>query len=149
MATVAAALACLAAALPGCGQATRDAPPSPAAFAISYERSGGLDPASRKLRIRPGRYAVASTGVAAGAYGRTARFRVPAKRIRSLERGLARARFAAIESAPPVGCADCYRYSIRYRGHAVTLLETDVSARLRRVIDQLEAVIATHTRRRR
>jgi hypothetical protein len=146
VATVATAFACLAAAAPGCGPPAQEAPPSPTAFAISYERSGGLNPTPCKLTIRPGRYAAASTRVAGGRYTSTARFRVPDHRIRSLQGSLARANFAAIESVPPLGCADCYLYSIRYRGHEVTLQETDISTHLRRVIDQLEAVITTHTR---
>lgn len=89
---------------------------------------------------------MASTEVAGSTSRHTARFRVPASRIRSLRRGLARADFAAIESAPATGCADCYLYSIRYRDHKVTLPETAISAPLRRVIDQLEALIAARTR---
>ena len=143
MGSLATALACLAAAAPGCGgPQALEAPPKPTAFAISFERSGGLKPTTRKLAIRPGGHAVASVRGSDGAYDRPVRFQVGAKRIRSLRRGLARARFSAIESTTtPGSCADCYRYSIRYRGHAVALQETDVPARLRRVIDQLEAMI--------
>jgi hypothetical protein len=140
------AIACLAAVATGCdGPSVLQSPDAPAAFAISYKRSGGLEATPRKLTIKPGRHAVVSAGAPNGTHNRAVRFQVTAKRIRSLRRGLARAHFAAIESTTPSGsCADCYLYSIRYRGHEVVLLQTDVPARLHRVIDQLEAVIAAH-----
>jgi hypothetical protein len=138
------ALACLAAAAPGCGgPATRQSPP-PAAFAISYERSGGLAATPQKLAVAPGRHGVLTTS---GPSGRqTVRFRVGVTRIETLRRALERADFETIEtpSPDPAGCADCYFYALRYEGHEVSFSQLEVPKGLRGVVDQLEAVIAAH-----
>ena len=129
----------------GCGEppVAQPQPPSVSAFAISYVRSGGLKSMPQKLTIMPGRHASATvltprTGI------RTVRFRVGAKRIVSLRKGLSEAHFSQLRTSNPGNCADCFLYSLRYRGHDVTLTEVDVPSPLRAVIDQLEALIAAH-----
>jgi hypothetical protein len=140
---LATALACLAM-TPGCGGPAPAEMPPVASFAISYERSGGLKPMPRKLVIEPGRRGQvfqAPNGHESGARI----FRVGKDSILSLRRSLTRAHFEQIESGGSPGtCADCYLYSIRYLGHSVSLVETEVPARLRPVIDRLEAVIDAH-----
>jgi hypothetical protein len=140
---LATAMACLAMS-PGCGGPVAAETPPVASFAISYERSGGLKPMPQKLVIEPGRRGQvyqAPNGHESGARI----FRVGKSRILSLRRGLAKAHFEQIEGGGlPGTCADCYLYSIRYRGHSVSLVETEVPAQLRKVINQLEAVIDAH-----
>jgi hypothetical protein len=145
MALLATALACLAAS-PGCGgPPVAEEPVTAAAFAISYERTGGLKPMRQKLVIRPGRHAVAT---ASGPNGRlrSVRFRVGRTKIESLRNALARIDFEAIGAAGPNPgtCADCYFYAIRYEGHEVSFDQESVPAELRGIVARLEALIAAH-----
>ncbi len=149
MGLLATTLACLAMS-PGCGgPPVVEAPPPAAAFAISYERSGGLKPMPRMLTIRPGRIGQVSTaqrGIGEEQSGAT-RFKVPARTIEGLRRALARAGFAALPD-PGIGpgtCADCYSYVIaipRTRGD----LQRGDDARIRSepVLGRLEAIVDAH-----
>jgi hypothetical protein len=125
-----------------------EAPPSVAKFALSYQRSGGFAPDPRSLRIKPGRHAIARRG---GLPSRsdslfTVRFRIGVKQVKRLRTALERADFQAIVSPGPNsdGCADCYSYSIAYRGHRVTFSEAALPGELRPVVGRLEAIIAHH-----
>jgi hypothetical protein len=131
------ALACLAMASPACGPPER---PVPAAdFAIVYERSGGFAPMPRKLVIRPVLLGTVTEVTA------TRRFRVRPNTAEGLRRALARAGFAAIDSpSPDTGCADCFLYEIRYRGHEVRFDQVSVPRRLQPVLDRLEAIAEAH-----
>ncbi len=141
------ALACLAV-YPGCGGPAVEAPPSVAAFQLSYERSGGLKPDPRSLRIAPGRHATAqrpkfpSTPDSRS----TIRFRVGVKEVKRLRNALERADFQAIPGPAPVpsNCADCYLYEIGYRGHTVSFDQASVPRGLEPVVDQVEALIEAH-----
>ena len=139
-------LACLAA-LGGCADssaAERAAPlPPPGSFAISYERGGGFAPSTSKLVVTRGRHALAVASAPQGGERRVG-FRIGKRRVLSLERGLRKADFGSIESPGPSGCADCFAYEIRYRGHSVSLDESQMPARLGKVVAELESVVTAH-----
>ena len=71
-------------------------------------------------------------------------FPLAVRRVRSLQRSLARADLDSIPPPGPGGCADCYAYNLRYQGHHIELEEVDVPPRLRAVFDQIDAIIAAH-----
>ena len=139
------ALVCLAISSPACGPPER---PVPAAeFAIAYERSGGFAPMPRKLVIRPVLLGTVTEVRQAPYDTRTATrlFRVRPKTAEGLRRALARAGFASIDSpGPGTGCADCFLYEIRYRGHEVAFDQVSEPARLRPVVERLEAIAEAH-----
>jgi hypothetical protein len=95
----------------------------------------------QKLVIRRGRQATATTRSASGE-SQTVRFRVPAAKIRQLRAGLSNPQFALLESSEPGNCADCYLYSIDYRGHSVSVTQVDVPSWLSKTIGSLEALAA-------
>ncbi len=140
MGTLAIALACLAVGCPGPPAA--EAPP-PKPFSLSFEKSGGLKPMPEKLTIDPGRHAEA-TIAGTGAGTRTVRFRVSRKKVGILQKGFRRAGFPQLESPLPGNCADCFIYTIRYRGHEVTIDEAAMSAELRDVVTKLETIVFDH-----
>jgi hypothetical protein len=139
MGIFATAMACLAIGCPG-SPAEPDPTPPPRAFAIHFEKSGGLRPVPMELTIRPGRHAVASiAGTRAGE--RTVRFRISRKKVASLTLGLRRARFFKLQSTFPGNCADCFIYSIAYRGHELTIDQSTMPKRLGEVVDELESLV--------
>jgi hypothetical protein len=141
MGLIATALVCLAA---GCaGPRAAEAPPPPP-FAIHFEKSGGLKPMPQELTIGPERHAKATmaTGTAAGV--RTVRFRVSRKQVARLRRGLRLAHFSELASSSPESCADCYLYTIEYRGHEVRADESALPDRLHDVVRKLETIVFTH-----
>ena len=145
MGLVATALACLTLASPACGAAEKPVPA--ATFAIAYERGGGFAPMPRKLVIRPVLLGTV-TEVRQGpndSWAATQRFRVRPRTAEALRRALARADFGGIESpSPDTGCADCFLYEIRYRGHEVRFDQVSIPGRLRGVLDRLEAIADAH-----
>jgi hypothetical protein len=119
-------------------------PPRPAShFAISFERSGGLKARVETLVVRPGLRAYA-TGPK-GNREASAHFRMNARTAEELRRELAKADFAHIEStASPSTCADCYVYSIAYRGHEVLFVDSRTPPGLMEVVDKLEGEVIAH-----
>ena len=141
MGLLATALACLAVGCPGPPAA--EAPP-PQPFAIHFEKSGGLKPKPQELTIGPGRHARAAMATGTPAGVRTVRFRVSRKQVARLRRGLRQAHFSELESSLPGKCADCYLYTIEYRGHEVTIDESALPERLHDVVRKLETIVFTH-----
>jgi hypothetical protein len=112
-------------------------------FAIAFERSGGLKARTETLVVRPGLHARA-TGPK-GNRQASARFRMKVRSAEELRRQLARAHFAHIESTEyPGTCADCYVYSIDYRGHTVVFFDSKAPPGLGEVVDELEAEVIAH-----
>jgi hypothetical protein len=138
-ATILSALALLAC---GACAASADLPPVHD-FTLAYKRTGGIAASTQTLAVRPGRLATATTAGAPGS-GHRAEFRLAIPSVRSLQRGLSRAHLGSIPGAGPGGCADCFAYDLRYRGHHVALEEIDVPPRLRTVFDEIDSIIATH-----
>ena len=139
-------LACLAV-LGGGGKrearaAAAPAPP-PGSFAIFYQRSGGFAPSTSTLIVRPGRHAVAATGGSRAGENRV-EFRIGKRRVLALERALRQAGFASLEDPGPSGCADCFEYEIRYRGHSLEVDESEMPPALEPVIGELEAIVTAH-----
>ena len=144
MRLLAATFACTLALATGAASAAAPAPlPPPGSFAIFYERSGGFAPSTSKLIVRPGRHAVAATSGGRGGEDQVA-FTIGRGRVLELERGLRRAGFFSIEDPGPSGCADCFEYEIRYRGHSLGVDEAEMPARLEPVIGELEALVTAH-----
>jgi hypothetical protein len=140
---LAATISCLLA-YPGCGTEPPPEPPVPVAkFSVIYERGGGLKPMPQRLVIRPGRHAIATTASATGR-SRTVRFRVSVLTIKRLRAGLDDPRFDLLESSGPGNCADCYVYSIDYRGHAVSVAQVDVPRWLSKTIERFGALAGSH-----
>jgi hypothetical protein len=144
MRLVLATVSCAVALVAGGVAAAATAPLPPAKdFALTYERGGGFAPAPVGLTVTPGGHAVATTtGTRAGE--RQVKFRLGARRIRSLQRSLRRADLGSIHAGKG-GCADCFIYSITYEGDSVELEEVDVPTRLGDAIAEIETVISTHT----
>lgn len=141
MQTIATLIACLAGF--GCGAvpAAEQAPGPVSEFAISYSRGGGYAPSVEGLVVAPGRRAVATVDDFQNAE-RKVRFRLGVGRVRALQANLRRAHFSSIKSNLNSGCADCYLYEIRYRGHRVSLDESVLPEELEPVIGELGAVIS-------
>jgi hypothetical protein len=138
-----ATIACLAALLAGAavGGAERAAPlPPPGSFAISYLRSGGIAFSTSRLVVRPGRRAVAETGGSRAGENRVS-FQIPRGRVLALERGLRRAGFGQIADPGPTTCADCFEYEIGYRGHRLSIDESQMPDRLGEVVGELESIV--------
>jgi hypothetical protein len=93
--------------------------------------------------VAPAQFATASADEP-GRGERRVDFHLSAHRIRALERGLRSAHFVSLESPGPSGCADCFEYSLFYRGHSLELDESQTPPRLDAVIAQLEAIISAH-----
>ena len=138
-ATILAALALLAC---GASMASAELPPVDD-FTLAYQRSGGIAASTQTLAVRAGRHATVTTKGAPGS-GHRSEFRLAVGTVRSLQRALSQARLGSIPGPGPGGCADCFLYDLRYRGHHVALEEIDVPPRLRRVFDQLDSIIAAH-----
>jgi hypothetical protein len=112
-------------------------------FTAVYERSGGLKPMPQKLVVRPGRHVTATT-VGASGRPRTARFRISVLKAKQLRNGLQTARLDEIDPGAPGSCADCYFYSLSFRGDTVTISQADVPVGLSRTIKRFEALIEAH-----
>jgi hypothetical protein len=119
------------------------APPSVSQFAISYERGGGFAAMPQALKIKPGRRA---TVTALDAHGRrrSVEFEVAVKKVKQLRAAAETARIGEIAPPQPSTCADCFVYTVAYRGETVSIEEVDVPARMRPLIDRAEALIAAH-----
>ncbi len=119
---------------------TPDPVPTVAQFTVDYHRSGGLKAETIGLQIEPGRHATAR------ARGATVHFRVAAKKIRRLRTALEDANWGT--PAPPGSesgtCADCYRYSIHYRGLTAVFDQSIQTHRFDPAVDLLEALIDSH-----
>jgi hypothetical protein len=147
MALLATALACLAM-HPGCGGPPVVTTTPVSGFALVYERSGGLKPMPRKLKIGPNRVGTVEElrpGIGSGS-GATTIFKVPVRTIEGLRRALDRAGFASLPSTGvnPSTCADCFLYSIRYRNHKVTFDDVTMPESLGPVLRRLEAIADAH-----
>ena len=125
-----------------------DAPRWVEEFTISYERSGGLRPDPRSLKVAPGRHATAKRrSLSSGGAGHlTRRFRIGVRQVKRLRAALARADFVSVPPPKPetAVCADCFSYEIHYRGREVTFSDATLPPRLRPVVDRLEALIEAH-----
>jgi len=129
-------------ALVGCGTTAASAEPTSVHdFTLAYKRTGGVASSTQTLAVRPGRLATATTSGTSEGPKRT-EFPLAVRRVRSLQRSLARADLDSIPAPGPGGCADCYAYDLRYQGHHIELEEVDVPPRLRAVFDQIDALIA-------
>ncbi|HVX32629.1 MAG TPA: hypothetical protein VHA80_05750 [Solirubrobacterales bacterium] len=138
-ATILSALALLAC---GASAASADLPPVHD-FTLAYKRTGGIAASTQTLVVRPGRFATATTEGASGS-GHRAEFRLAVRSVRSLQRSLAQAHLGSIPGPGPGGCADCFLYDLRYQGHHIALEEVDVPPRLRKVLAEIDAIIAAH-----
>jgi hypothetical protein len=111
-------------------------------FAISYERSGGLAAMPEKLTVRPGRNAAVTVLRRNG--GGSVGFRIGVKQVKKLRAAAESARIGELPASEPGSCADCYVYSVAYRGANVSVAEDDVPPRMQPLIDRAEALIAAH-----
>jgi hypothetical protein len=140
---LAAMISCLVA-YPGCESPVERAQPDPvptvSQFAVKYSRSGGLKAEFLSLQIEPGRHATLQDR------GGTVHFLVAPKKIRRLRAALEDADWETIGSqASGSGtCADCYLYSIGYRGLTVSFDESIQTRRFDHAIEQLEALVDSH-----
>jgi hypothetical protein len=123
--------------------------PAPAAktrpasrFAIAFERSGGLKGSVETLVVRPGLRAYATAPK--GAREASKRFRMNADSAEEIRRELRKARFGRLTSSADGACADCYVYSITYRGHTVLFSESQARGHLGEAVDSLEEEVIEH-----
>ena len=142
MGTTAAVISCLL--FSTCGPPEPGPPPLPdAKFAASYERSGGLKPMPQKVVFSPGRKAAVTTLDPTGK-PRTVRFRLPILKLHQFRNALSQPKFALYESHLPGTCADCYLYSIAYRGHSITFVQTEIPIWIRKTVYRFEALVESH-----
>jgi hypothetical protein len=131
------------------GVGTCGEPPPPAAvlpveqFAISYERSGGIAAMPEALTIRPGRQATV-TAIDGRGKRLSREFRIGVKRVKQLRAAAETAHVPELTASEPANCADCYVYSVTYRGESASVAEVDVPGRMRPLIGRAEALIAAH-----
>jgi hypothetical protein len=144
---IAGVLAACLVALGACGGAEREAKPAtaPGSFQIVYERGGGFAPSVSRLVVRPGRHAVAESGSFTGEKERSA-FRIGRGQVIALQRGLREAHFGSLENPGPSGCNDCFEYAVSYRGHRLSLDESQTQKYdgLGEVLAELESIVAAH-----
>ncbi len=113
-------------------------------FTLAYKRTGGIAASTQTLAVRKGRFATVTTsGSSAGSH--RSQFRLAIPKVRSLRKALSQAGLGSIPPPGPGGCADCYAYNLRYEGRHLELEEVDVPARLRKVFDEIDAIIAAHS----
>ena len=119
---------------------TPDPVPTVSQFTVDYHRSGGLKAETIGLQIKPGRHATAR------ARGATVQFRVAAKKIRRLRASLDDAMFGthAPPGDEPGTCADCYDYTIRYRGSIAVFDQANQPRAFDPAVEQLEALVRSH-----
>jgi hypothetical protein len=142
MGALLATLACVVG-MGGCGEPPATPTLPVERFAISYERSGGLAAMPEKLTIRPGREATVTATDGRGK-PRSGAFRIGVKQLKKLRAAAETARIGEIAPSPPSNCADCYVYSVTYRGARASVSEVDVPRRMQPLIDRAEALIAAH-----
>ena len=137
--------ACLTAASP-CGPSGAPAAPVPLdRFTATYERSGGLLPEPRKVVIRHRKALLKkSERVVAGVGTSSTTVKLSDRKLKQFRAAISQPRFAAYESPFPGNCADCFIYTVAYRGEKVSVEEVDVPTRMRPLIDRAEALIAAH-----
>jgi hypothetical protein len=111
-------------------------------FAISYERSGGLAAMPEKLTVRPGRDVVITVRRRNGGDG--VAFRLGVEQTKKLRAAAETARIGEIAPSDPGNCADCFVYSVTYRGKSASVPEVDVPRRMQPLIDRAEALIDAH-----
>jgi hypothetical protein len=112
-------------------------------FAVTYERNGGLAPSPDKLVVRRGRRAAVKTTSAAGV-ARTVRFRLSVLTVKRLRNALSQPPFATWEGVPANGCADCYVYTLDFRGHSVSFPQNEIPIWLRKTVRRFEALVEAH-----
>ncbi len=138
-----AALISCAVASPGCEfppETTPDPVPTVSQFTVDYHRSGGLKAETIWLQVEPGRHATLR------ARGSTVRFRVATKKIRRLRTALEDAHWGTPgpPGSGPGACADCYQYTIRYRGLIAVFDQSIQTHRFDHAVEQLEALVQSH-----
>jgi hypothetical protein len=112
-------------------------------FAISYERGGGLAAMPEALTIRPGRHATV-TAIDGRGKRRSREFRIGVKQVKQLRAAAETARIDELPTSEPGSCADCFVYSVTYRGASASVDEVDVPRRMQPLIDRAEALIDAH-----
>ena len=112
-------------------------------FAATYERSGGLSPSMQRFVVAPGRRAIVTTTVA-GEQPETVRFRLSVLTAKRLRNGLAQAHFTGQEHPPATPCADCYVYTLKYRGETVSFNQTEIPRWIKKTVGRFEALIEAH-----
>jgi hypothetical protein len=124
-----------------------DPPPAPTLpveqFAISFERGGGLAAMPEKLTIRPGQNATV-VALDPGGRRRSTQFRVSARKVKQLRAAAEAARIGELQPSEPGSCADCFVYTVVYRGETASLAQVDVPVRMRGLVSRAEALIAAH-----
>lgn len=125
-----------------CGEPPLPPTPPIEQFAISYERSGGLAAMPEKLTVKPGRDVMVTARRRNGGEG--VGFRLGVKQTKKLRAAAETARIDELPSSMPGNCADCYVYSVTYRGKSASIAEIDVPRRMQPLIDRAEALIAAH-----
>jgi hypothetical protein len=119
------------------------APLPVAKFAFSYDRSGGLAPMPQRLVVRPGRKA---TAVAVGPDRKSHRveFRLSVAATEQLRDAAEAANLAKIGAEAPGTCADCFVYTVAYRGDSVSIDQASLPPGLSKLVSRSEALIAAH-----
>jgi hypothetical protein len=127
----------------GCEAEPPRTPLPVAKFAFSFDRSGGFAPMPQRLIVKPGRRA---TAVAVGPDRKSHRveFRLSVATAKRLRDAAEAADLAKIGAEEPGTCADCFLYTVAYRGDSVTVDQASLPPELARLVSRSEAVIAAH-----
>ena len=129
--------------LAGCGSSDDSTvEPDKTAGAVNYQRTGGVAAMVEMLAINPSGAATLKTGFPGNES--TSSFTVPKGQLDSLHTALDKADLGSLGIGNTGGCADCFIYDIVYRGQHAVIVESDIPAKVKPALDQLEAIVAAH-----
>jgi hypothetical protein len=120
-------------------------PPQPVPierFSAVYERSGGLKPMPQRVVIRPGREA--ETATRSFDENSEVGFTISVLKAKQLRAGLSQPRFRAFDTTLPGNCADCYLYTIGFRGHEISFPQSEIPGFIRKTVARFEALYESH-----
>lgn len=118
-----------------------DTPRAPAvgrSTLVTFHRSGGLAGVDDRVTVKSDRHFVVRSRGSSARHGR-----LSAAAMDKLRHALSKAQLDRPVSQGQGGCADCFIYTITYKGHRVELSEDRVPARMRPAIDRLSRLIGS------
>ena len=96
----------------------------------------------QKVVIRPGREA--ETATSSFNEGSEVGFTLSVLKAKQLRAGLSQAQFRRFESPLPGNCADCYVYTITFRGHTISFTQSEIPIWIKKTVARFEALYETH-----
>jgi hypothetical protein len=66
------------------------------------------------------------------------------RKLKQFRVALSQPQFAAYESPLPGNCADCYVYTISFRGHTISFPQSEIPVWIRKTVGRFEALVENH-----